>query len=161
MKILSNLIAATLLAGAAMANIAPASAQDQAMVLEGDVKVEKTMTDANGATSVEFVEPETIVPGDKLLFSTAFTNSSAEAVENFVVTNPIPAAVRLSPEADAQLTVSTDGGSTWGKLAELTVEAEDGTRRAAQHADVTHIRWTLASVAPGESGRLEYPAIIR
>ena len=161
MKLFSNLIAATLLAGAAMASVAPASAQEQAMVLEGEVKVEKTVTDATGATSVELVEPDTIVPGDKLLFSTVYTNNSAEAVENFVVTNPIPAAVTLAPDADADLPVSVDGGATWGKLTELTVEAEDGTRRAAQHADVTHIRWTLASVSPGESGRLEYPAIIR
>ena len=161
MKLFSNLIAATFLAGVAMTNIAPVSAQEQAIVLEGEVKVEKTVTDATGATSVELVEPDKIVPGDKLLFSTVYTNSSAEAVENFVVTNPIPSAVTLAPDADAQLTVSTDGGATWGKLAELTVEAEDGTRRAAQHADVTHIRWTLASVSPGESGRLEYPAIIR
>lgn len=161
MKLFSKLVAATLLAGTMIASGTPASAQDQAMVLEGEVKVEKTVTDADGATSVELVEPDTIVPGDKLLFGTTYTNSSSDVVENFVVTNPIPAAVRLSPEADAQLTVSIDGGANWGKLAELTVEAEDGTRRAAQHADVTHIRWTLASVAPGESGRLEYPAIIR
>ena len=33
--------------------------------------------------------------------------------------------------------------------------------RAAIPADVTQVRWTLASIAPGGSGRLEYPAIIR
>ena len=49
----------------------------------------------------------------------------------------------------------------WGNLAELSVEGEDGTLRSATHADVTHLRWTLASVAPGESGKLEYSAIIR
>ena len=44
---------------------------------------------------------------------------------------------------------------------QLSVMAEDGGSRPAVQADVTHVRWTLPSVAPGESGRLEYPAIIR
>jgi len=78
-----------------------------------------------------------------------------------VVTNPLPAAVRLAPDADADLVVSVDGGESWGMLANLSVTEDDGSIRPAQHADVTHVRWTLALVRPGESGRLEYPAIIR
>lgn len=161
MKLFSKIVVATLLAGSTFAGVAPAVAQEQAIVLEGDVKLEKVTVGEDGETSVELVKPDTIVPGDKLIFGTDYRNSGEEAVENFVVTNPLPAAVKLSPEADPSLTVSVDGGTTWGRLAELTLDAADGTRRAAQQADVTHIRWTLASVAPGESGRLEYPAIIR
>ncbi len=140
---------------------APLSAQDQAISLSGDVKHEKTSVDAAGETRTELVEPNTIVPGDRLIFGTDYTNSSSEAVENFVVTNPLPDAVRLAPDADAALIVSVDGGQTFGALSELSVSAEDGSTRPADHADVTHVRWMLASVAPGESGRLEYPAIIR
>ncbi|MBX7483007.1 hypothetical protein [Qipengyuania qiaonensis] len=140
---------------------APLSAQDQPISLSGDVKHEKTTVDAAGEAKTELVEPNTIVPGDRLIFGTDYTNSSDEQVENFVVTNPLPEAVRLAPDADAALTVSVDGGQTFGALSQLSVRAEDGSTRPAEHADVTHVRWTLASVAPGESGRLEYPAIIR
>ncbi|GAA4036972.1 hypothetical protein [Parerythrobacter jejuensis] len=138
----------------------PAHAQSPVQ-LSGDVKVEKTTTDESGATKTEYVAPDVVVPGDRLLFTTTFTNSGTEPVENFVVNNPLPAAVRLVDDADPDLTVSVDGGTTFGKLTELSVASEGGVSRNAQAADVTHIRWTLAVVNPGESGRLEYPAIIR
>ena len=95
------------------------------------------------------------------VFGTDYASNAAEAVSNFVVTNPLPAAVRLAPDADPALTVSVDGGKTFGALAALTITNSDGTTRPAAHADVTHVRWVLASIAPGEKGRLSYPAIIR
>ena len=161
MKNFAKIAAAILLASGTMAVSAPAFAQGQAIDLKGDVKLEKVMIDDGGETAVELVEPDTIVPGDKLIFGTDYINNSPQTVTNFVVTNPVPSAVRLAPTAPADLTVSVDGGMRWGELAALSVEQADGTSRPAQHADVTHIRWTLASVAPGEKGRLEYPAIIR
>ncbi len=161
MKNFAKFAAAIFLASGVIAASSPAIAQGRAIDLKGYVKLEKIITGNDGATSVELVEPETIVPGDKLIFGTDYSNNSAEAVSNFVVTNPIPSAVRLAPVASSDLTVSVDGGANWGKLATLSVEQGDGTKRPAQHADVTHVRWTLAAVAPGEKGRLEYPAIIR
>lgn len=140
----------------------PALAQEASPVtLSGDVKAVVTTVDETGAQTTELVEPGTIVPGDRLVFGTDYSNSGDEPVKNFVVTNPLPGQVRLASNADADLNVSVDGGKTWGPLASLTVTLEDGSSRSAQHADVTHVRWTLAEIAPGESGRLEYPAIIR
>lgn len=156
-----------MLACAAMATLAlptlPLAAQNAAspIALTGDVKAEKVVTDADGKQRTELVEPTTIVPGDRLMFGTDYANRGAEPVSNFVVTNPLPAAVRLAPDADAALEVSVDGGKTFGVLGALTFTNSDGTTRPATHADVTHVRWVLASIAPGASGRLTYPAIIR
>lgn len=156
-----------MLACAAMATLAvpalPLAAQTAAspIALTGDVKAEKVVTDADGKQRTELVEPTTIVPGDRLMFGTDYANRGAEPVSNFVVTNPLPAAVRLAPDADAALEVSVDGGKTFGVLGALTFTNSDGTTRPATHADVTHVRWVLASIAPGASGRLTYPAIIR
>ncbi len=146
---------------ATAAGTAPLSAQDQAISLSGSVMHETVSLDASGKEVTELVEPNTIVPGDRLIFGTDYNNGSDEAVDNFVVTNPLPPAVRLAPDADTTLIVSVDGGKTFGTLSQLSVLAEDGGSRPADQADVTHVRWTLPSVAPGESGRLEYPAIIR
>ena len=140
---------------------APLSAQDQAISLSGSVMHETVSLDASGKEVTELVEPNTFVPGDRLIFGTDYNNGSDEAVDNFVVTNPLPPAVRLAPDADTTLIVSVDGGKSFGTLSQLSVIAEDGGSRPADQADVTHVRWTLPSVAPGESGRLEYPAIIR
>ena len=146
---------------ATAAGTAPLSAQDQAISLSGSVMHEAVSFDASGKEVTKLVEPNTIVPGDRLIFGTDYNNGSDEAVDNFVVTNPLPPAVRLAPDADTTLIVSVDGGKSFGTLSQLSVMAEDGGSRPADQADVTHVRWTLPSVAPGESGRLEYPAIIR
>ena len=153
-----------LLLCAVMLSVAPAAvAQDSAqpITLEADVRAVIETVDASGAKIVELVEPGTIVPGDRLVFGTSYTNSGADPVEDFTMTNPLPAPVRLAPDADPDLAVSVDGGTNWGRLADLTVTEEDGTSRPAEHSDVTHVRWTLAVVEPGASGRLEYPGIIR
>lgn len=142
----------------------PVAAQDNAaapIALVGEVMLERTVQAADGSTATELVAPDVVVPGDRLLFRTNYANSGTEAVQRFVVTSPVHSAVRLAPETDPALTVSVDGATSWGELAELTVTGSDGTIRAATLEDVTHIRWVLPTVAPGATGALEYHAIIR
>jgi len=160
MKLVIQFIAA-LIALAVPALPAAAQTEAQPITLSGDVKAVKTIVGDDGQPRTELVAPEVIVPGDRLIFGTDYANAGDEVVTDFVVTNPLPSAVRLAEDADPTLTVSVDGGQTWGELNTLSFTAEDGAIRAATHSDVTHVRWTLAAVEPGESGRLEYPAIIR
>lgn len=152
--------AAIIIAALSLPGAALAQAGDQVQ-LSGDVMLVQSSVDAEGREVTELVEPATIVPGDRLVFGTDYANAGDEAMTNFVVTNPVPAAVRLAPDANSDLVVSVDGGEEYGTLSTLNVVLDDGTQRAANHADVTHIRWTIASIAPGESGRVEYPAVIR
>lgn len=156
---LTMALAASALALPGMSAAAQAAASPIALV--GDVKAEKVITAPDGTERTELVAPSTIIPGDRLIFGTEYSHGGTEAVNNFVVTNPLPAAVRLAPDADPALEVSVDGGKSWGMLAALTVSGTDGAMRPAAHADVTHVRWVLESVAPGAKGRLTYPAIIR
>lgn len=160
MKTLVKVIAPFLVSVAALPAAATVQAQSP-VSLSGDVMAVEVTTDDAGNEVTRLVEPSVIVPGDRLIFGTDYANNGNEPAENFVVTNPLPSAVRLAGDADPELTVSVDGGQTYGALSTLSVMAEDGTNRPASHEDVTHVRWTLARIAPGESGRLEYPAIIR
>ncbi|MFM5916580.1 MAG: hypothetical protein ACKOOL_03490 [Novosphingobium sp.] len=153
------LTAAAALLGTLSAPIAAAQAA-QPIELKGDVQLDKIVVE-NGRERHVLVEPKVVVPGDKLIFATAYRNTGSAAVSNFVVTNPIPAGVALAQGDAPMADVSVDGGKTWGKLASLTVTGKDGVKRAAQSSDVTHIRWTLASVAPGASGTLSYHAVVR
>lgn len=152
------LFASLAFAGGAMAQPAPSK---QPVELTGEVKLVKTITGQDGKQRTEQVAPDVVVPGDRLVFSTTYRNAGAEPATNFVVRNAVPGPVRLADDADPGLVVSIDGGKTWGTLGQLKVTAEGGVSRDAQAADVTHIRWTLAEVKPGESGRVEYQAIIR
>ena len=128
--------------------------------LKGDVKLEKTVTE-NGVSSVQLLDPKVVVPGDRLLFTTRYQNDGTAAVTNFVVTNPLPSAVALAGEAAAETEVSVDGGKSWGLLSALKVSDGQGGQRAASTSDVTHVRWTVARIAPGASGQVEYRAIVR
>lgn len=161
MKTVTTFLLACAAAVSLTAPVAPLAAQTPAVTVDGDIKSEKTVTGADGKPAVELVEPASFLPGDRLIFGQNYKNASAEVVTNFVITNPLPEAVRLAPDAEAGLSVSVDGGKTWGTLAALTLANADGTTRAATHADVTHVRWVLESIAPGARGRLTYPAIIR
>jgi len=151
----------TLAASFAILAAGPAFAAPASPVsLVGGVKLEKTVTE-NGAQKTVLSEPKVVVPGDRLLFSTDYRNDGAVPVTNFVVTNPLPSAVTLAPEAAASTEVSVDGGKTWGKLADAKVSDGKGGLRAATTADVTHVRWTIAAIAAGGSGTVGYHAIVR
>lgn len=141
---------------------APAMAQnDQAIALLGDVKVVKTIVDESGEKRIELTDTSIVVPGDVLLFSTSYRNQTDKPVENFVLTNPLASAVAYSSDEKNEQQVSVDGGNSWGLLSELTVTAEDGTTRAAQGSDVTHLRWVLPIIRPAESGQITFNAIVR
>lgn len=143
--------------GLACAGLSPVMAQS-GVSLEADVKVVRSVEE-NGATRETYEEPERVLPGDRLLFTTSFANDGAEPVENFVITNPVPGAVALA-ESGA-FVVSVDGGTSFGPLAELSVAQEDGSSRPAALADVTHLRWTIPAVAPGDTGEVQYFAFVR
>lgn len=139
----------------------PVAAQTQQPVaLEGTVKLEQQVVE-NGETKVRLVEPSMVVPGNRLLFSTKYRNTGAETVRNFVLTNPLPSAVAISSEDAAVLTVSVDGGQSWGRLTSLTVAGADGARRPATASDVTHVRWVVPAIAPGASGEVTFHATVR
>lgn len=150
------------LAAVAAAIGAPALAEKASpLELVGYVKLEKVTTDADGQRRVEWIEPEVVVPGDRLVFGTRFANRGTDPIERFVVSNPVPPSVRVDAGIDPATLVSVDGGRTWGPLAELQMTQTDGLSRPALPGDVTHIRWVLPQIRPGESGTLEFPATVR
>lgn len=154
-QIVKMIFAAALIATSSSAIAAPGQ-----VVMQGDVRLEKIVVE-KGASRVELQEPNVVVPGDKLLFTTRYTNSGSSAVQNFVVTNPLPSAVRLVADNTGGYTVSVDGGKTWGALASLKVSDSKGGLRAATELDVTHLRWVIANISAGASGKVEYHAIVR
>jgi len=132
------------------------------VALDNSVFVERVMTDAAGKQRVLLEEPKVVVPGDKLVFVLNYRNAGAQAADKFVITNPLPAAVRFADAGDTHPLVSIDGGRAWGQLGDLTIQQADGTRRAAQPADVTHIRWAFQKPIPaGASGKLMFRGIVK
>jgi len=151
---------AALLAFAALAP-AEALAADQ-IALDNNIFVERVTRDGAGRTRIRLEEPKAVVPGDRLVFVLNYRNASERAADRFVITNPLPAAVRYADAGDNTALVSVDGGRTWGRLGEMTVTLADGTRRPAQPADVTHLRWAIQKPIPaGASGKLMFRGVVR
>jgi len=132
------------------------------VVLDNSVFLERATTDANGKQRVSLEEPKVVVPGDRLVFVLNYRNSGAQPADKFVITNPMPSAVRFADAGDTRPYVSVDGGKNWGTLDTLTVPLADGTRRPAQPADVTHIRWAFQKPIPaGGVGKLMFRGIVK
>ncbi|MDT0506939.1 hypothetical protein [Novosphingobium sp. MMS21-SN21R] len=159
------LVACTALSlGFGAANTAYAAMADgvtaDPVVLKGDVLVEKKVVE-NGAETIKLVEPASVVPGDRLLFRTRYSNTGKSAVDAFVVTNPVPTAVTVAAPSTDALEVSVDGGKAFARLGQLSLADGKGGMRRAVATDITHIRWTIPQIAPGASGSLEYHAVVR
>ncbi|WP_428681608.1 hypothetical protein [Sphingopyxis sp.] len=132
------------------------------VVLDNSVFVERATTDAAGKPRVLLEEPKVVVPGDKLVFVLNYRNAGTQPADAFVITNPMPSAVRYADAGDTRPLVSVDGGRNWGTLDALTVPLADGTRRPAQPADVTHIRWAFQKPIPaGGAGKLMFRGIVK
>lgn len=136
----------------------PAVAHAEGLIsLKGDVRVVRVV-EADGTKTEVFEEPSKVVPGDTLLFDTAYDNETGQAVDDFVITNPLPQAVTLARDGDFD--VSVNGGKSWGRLTALTVDGESGARQA-KLKDVTHVRWILPHLEVGARGKVSYLAVVR
>ncbi|VAW06014.1 hypothetical protein MNBD_ALPHA04-2051 [hydrothermal vent metagenome] len=160
------------------ATVQTAKAVDQRayVKIESTIKIERTEINDDGTKVVKLMTPNDVkvVPGDNLVFVNAYRNTGSAAVTGFVVNNPVHSAVSFTGVSENWALVSVDGGKTFGKLAELTItDPDDQTSdtqntspatgsRAAQLADVTHIRWIFAKpIAAGESGELTFRGIVK
>ena len=109
--------------------------------LSSEVFVERKVSKPDGRTAIVLESPSKVIPGDDLVFVLKYKNVGSQEATNFSVTNPIPAAISFSGTADGKEIVSVDGGQNWGALQELQIKQKDGSTRAAQMSDVTHIKW--------------------
>ena len=163
------LVAMVLVASSiAHAQTAPAQAASP-VTLTSDVKIERVEVDAAGKVKVSLYAPKqvVVVPGDKVLFTLEVTNTGAQPAAGFRATNPMPAPVQFVSVAEDWAEVSVDGGNVWGKLTTLKVKTApaDGTaptERAADFADVTHVRWIFPdAIAPGGKRTISYRGVIK
>lgn len=140
---------------------APLSAANR-VSLSSSVFVEKTVTEESGRSRIVLVSPELVAPGDRLVFILAYRNLGQTPASNFVVTNPLPAAVAFQGTPDETAEVSVDGGRNWGPLASLRIRDRDGQLRSARPEDVTHVRWAMKRpIAAGAQGRVSFRGIVR
>ena len=131
------------------------------VTLSSMVLLERTVSDSAGRNRIVLEEPKTVTPGDRLVFILAYRNAGHVPASDFIVTNPLPAAVAFQGGAEGAQ-VSIDGGKSWGALPTLRIHESDGHWRSARPEDVTHLRWALKQAIPaGAQGKLSFRGIVR
>ena len=112
----------------------------------------------NGATR-SIAPANDLRSGDTVVLMVAW--QAKQDRKAFTVSSPIPKHLSFKRSASDQQIVSIDGGQSWARLSDLTIEDGRRTRRASVE-DVTHLRWRIpASVAARGSGKITYSAIVR
>jgi uncharacterized repeat protein (TIGR01451 family) len=145
-----------------LAILAPSQAFATSKVtLSSMVFIEKAIADDAGRSHIVLEAPKMVTPGDRLVFILNYRNAGQLPAGDFIVTNPLPAAVAFQGGAESAQ-VSIDGGRSWGTLPVLKVHEADGRWRSARPEDVTHLRWVLKQAIPaGAQGKLSFRGIVR
>ena len=142
-----------------------ASAQQGTIQLEHKAEQWETVTDDNGVEQTQLVEATNVLPGERVLFSVTYTNNGDQAVEEVVITNPVPdhmVYIDNSASGDnTSITFSVDGGESFGAPRDLLVTDASGTQRPATAKDFTHVRWIVESdIASGASDTVQFSAVV-
>ena len=138
---------------------------DKGMVLKVMVEQEVTIATGDGKRETKRVPASRIVPGDEVIYTIHYLNSSGQPAEKVFIT--IPVAEHTSYRngsargADTDISFSVDGGKHFAAPEELSVELEDGSKRPATASDYTHIKWKFRRPVPaGARGAVSYRAVL-
>jgi hypothetical protein len=151
-----------LMAGQAVAQEAP---QDIAVALE-TFKLVQTVDDA-GVTRIERVAPETVLPGDRILYRIVMSNPAEEPATDLSLDLPIHEALVIAPdsfEADVavEVTFATHiAPEEFMSFPELAVPTETGGTRPATPEDLGAVRVFIAELSALEAAFVEYEANVR
>lgn len=114
-----------------------------------DVGIAKVRDGVAGDRAISYTQPKVVVPGDRLRYRLHLDNQTSESATALRFVNPLEPEVRFAGTDDVEgLSVSVDGGTTYGALAALSVPVSDSMVRAATVDDVTHLQWTLTEPLP-------------
>lgn len=132
------------------------TAEKEVAVTEGGKKV------------VKRVPAQTSAPGEVLIYTLNYKNVGDEKATAVKVDNPLPAGARYVADsasgANAEITFSVDGGKTFARPEQLTVEktkAGQKEKARADAVDYTTIRWVISEIGPGKSGQLGFRAQVQ
>ena len=157
-KIVSAIVTMTMLSIAA-------HAQEQGYLnVQTVVQKQEVFVNDAGETETRLVAADTVVPGERVVYTITFRNVGKESADSVVITNPIDASLTyvdgsaFGPGMDIQFSV--DGGVEFAPADDLTV-TQDGVERPAVAADFTHVRWVMRNeLAVGAQGTARFTAVL-
>lgn len=143
-----------------------ASLPASALKASQEVLSEKVVIQADGTERMMQVKSEMFKPGDRLVYVLNIENDGAKAASNFVITMPVPQEVKYlagtAESAQALVTYSADGGTSFARREDLNVMDKLGNTVPASDNDISHIRWKVTTpLNAGEHSALLYKGVLR
>jgi uncharacterized repeat protein (TIGR01451 family) len=151
---------AAILTAAAVLLLSPPAFAQQALVITAENQM------AGDATHQALDDPNTLLPGDVILYRLTFTNTTDVRVRNIEFKDPLPGGLHYlegtatADQEDVTITFSIDGGQMFvaQPMIETVIDGERVTRPAPPEM-YTHIRWLVSSwVEPGAQVTAEFKA---
>ncbi len=121
---------------------------------------------AEGEKVIEYIEAESVIPNDILLYTITYENVGQETAENLVINNPIPADMKYLADSaageDTIIRFSIDNGNSFDFPGNLFITLDDGSKRQALAGEYTNIQWRLDKSLPVKaSGKVTYRAQLK
>lgn len=150
------------LSAAFLASAVPAFSLTATQKVEKEVVIQQ----ADGTSETRLVSASEVTPGEKIVYTVAYTNDSAEPATDIVLAMPVPSDVRYlegsADRAGAMVLFSADGGSSFLERNALVLPAVGGGTRAANSNDITHIQWRIPGPVPvGASDKVVFKARLK
>ncbi|MDJ0917872.1 MAG: hypothetical protein QNJ05_08915, partial [Woeseiaceae bacterium] len=128
------------------------------------VQKETVTTNEDGEQVKELVPAETVIPGERVVYTITFRNTGDEPADDVIITNPISESLTyvqgsaFGPGMELQFSVD---GQRFAAAEDLVIE-KDGEMRAAAPEDYSHIRWILQSdLESGAQGTVRFSAQLK
>ncbi len=114
----------------------------------------------NGTSKLEWIQSDSIVPGDKVGYRITVENKGTKNADDIVLNNPVPENTTYidgsARGTNASIVYSVDGGKTFAKPALLFIE-KNGKKTEASAKDYSNLRWVLnRPVKAGEKASVQY-----
>lgn len=128
------------------------------------VQKEEVSVNAAGERETRLVPAETVIPGERVVYTITFRNISEEPADSVVITNPIDESLTYVEGSafgpGAVVEFSVDGGKTFATADQLVV-VEEGVERPGEPGDYTHVRWVMQNdLAAGAQGMARFTAVL-
>ncbi|MDH3747806.1 MAG: hypothetical protein OER97_06325 [Gammaproteobacteria bacterium] len=129
------------------------------------VQKEILVENEDGDSEKQLVVAETVIPGERVVYTIVFENVGDAAAENVVITNPISESLTYvagSASNDSmKVEFSVDDGKTFGLASELRM-VDNGIERPATTNDYTHVRWVMQNeLEVGAKGSASFAAVLQ
>ena len=159
---------ALVIAAAITVMLVPAMARAAANIAVSITAEKEVTVTENGKKVVKAVPAKQFAPGDTIIYTVNYMNTGNEAATNAVIDDPVPQGTsyvtNTATGEGADITFSIDKGKNYKKptllFYEVTVNGKKEKKTASPDL-YTNIRWTVATVPAGASGKVGFKVKVK